>query len=122
MSKFPQKRTTRFNSVTVGEVHTNVSQEVIEITSDKLKIILLEYLDSLHKSNAWQVPLSLVITIALVLTTANFKKFMGFEPDAWAALFLMSFILSIIWLIWVLFTWKKAMTIEDILTAVKNKT
>ncbi len=117
-----QQRRNRFNSVVVDEVHSNVSQEVIEITADKLTLILTEHVDCLEKSKEWQLPLSLIITILLVLSTTDFKDSLGLPATTWSAIFLISCVLSIFWLIKTLIKKRSAMTIEDILRAVKNQT
>ena len=117
-----QQRRNRFNSVTVEEVHSNVSQEVIEITADKLTLILTEHVDCLEKSKEWQLPLSLVITILLVLSTTDFKNSFGLPATTWSAIFVISCGLSVVWLLKTLIKKRNAMTIQDILKAVKNKT
>lgn len=114
-------RRSKFNSVNVEEVHTNVSQEIIEITSDKLKLILNEHIESLEKSKEWQTPLSLILTIALVLSTTNFKSSFGVPPETWLAIFILSCGLSILWLIKTIVRRTKAMTVEDILKIAKNQ-
>jgi uncharacterized membrane protein len=103
-------------------VHSNVSQEVIEITSDKPTLILTKHVDSLEKNKEWQLPLSLIVTILLVLSTTNFKASFGVSEDTWASIFILSCGISTLWLLRTLWHKKKGMTVEDILKAVKNKT
>ena len=114
-------RRSKFNTVDVSAVHSNLGQEIIEITSDKLKIILNEYIYSISARKEWQTPLSILITITIVLCTTNFKSFAGFTADTWASVFIMSATLSFIWLINTLMKLKKSITIEDVLDAAKNK-
>ncbi|EJO2021814.1 hypothetical protein RQY88_004589 [Vibrio vulnificus] len=122
MSPTPSKRRSKYTSVDVQEVHSNVEQEVIEITSDKLKIILIEHLDSLLKGSSWQTPLSLLITVLVVFCTANFQTFLTLSADTWKAIFIMVAAISGGWFIYSLTQLKKKQTVEQFLDRVKNKT
>lgn len=121
MNSSPVRRS-KFNTVDVNEVHSNVGQEVIEITSDKLCLILNEHIQVMESRTHWQAPLGILITIILVICTAEFKAAFGLTKDTWSAIFIISAILSLIWLIRSLYTMAKAKTVEDILNAAKNKT
>lgn len=114
-------RRSKFNSVDVQEVHSNVDLEVIEITTDKLKIILLEHLDSLLKGSSWQTPLSLLVTVIIVFCTANFQSFLSLSADSWKAIFVILGLSNAIWLIYSLTELKKKQTVDDFLNRVKNK-
>jgi hypothetical protein len=122
MANLNPPRRNKFNSVIVDEVHSNVSQEIIEITADKLTIILTKHIQCLEKSKEWQLPLSLVLTILLVFTTTNFKDSLGVPSATWSAVFMIACGLSVIWLIKTLWQKSQAMTIDDILKSVKNQT
>lgn len=120
MSSSPVRRS-KFTSVSVNEVHSNVSQEVIEITSDKLRLILNEYIDSMSSRKEWHTPFSIFLTLLLVLCTTDFKQKWLLTADTWNAIFIISTILSCLWLISSLIKMKKSISIEDILNAAKNK-
>lgn len=81
----------------VNQVRTNTKSDLIEITEDKLENILLKYLQKLSKTNSWLTPVSLFITILIVLLTSEFKSFLNLEKEVWKALFLLSLILTFIW-------------------------
>lgn len=121
-SNSPKPRRSKFSSVSVQEVHSNVDQEVIEITADKLKIILIEHLDSLLKGTSWQTPLSILITVVVVFCTADFREFLTLSADTWKAIFIMTGALSLGWLIYSLSQLKKKQTVDEFLDKVKNKT
>jgi len=116
----PQRRS-KFTSVNVHEVHTNVSQEIIEITADKLTIILNEHIDSLAKNKEWQTPLSLIITIMLVLSTTSFRVAFGLAAETWSAIFILSCGICVMWLIKTLLDHRSAISVADILRIIKNK-
>ena len=115
------KRRSRFNTIDVSEIHSNVDQEIIEITSDKLKIILSNHIATLASRKEWQTPISILLTIIIVLCSSDFKEFLGFSADTWSAVFIMSAGLSTLWLIKTLIKLKNVSTIEDVLNAAKNK-
>lgn len=121
MSNSPVRRN-KPNTVIVNEVHRNVEQEVIEITSDKLRLILNDHIKTLTSRKEWQVPLTMLATIMIVLSTVEFKQSWGLSPDTWTAIFVISMGLSIIWLIRAFIKMRKTLSVEDILNAAKNKT
>lgn len=83
----------------VDQVRTNTKSDLIEITEDKLENILLKHLNKLNKVKAWLTPLSLFITILIVLLSAEFKLFLGIEKEVWKALFLILVVLTLVWTI-----------------------
>jgi len=121
MAERNRVRRSKFNTVDVNAVHSNVEQEVIEITSDKLKIILSCHVDSLASRKEWHTPLSMLLTIIVVLCTTTFKPFAGFSADTWSAVFIISAGLNTLWLINTLRKLKQNITIDDVLNAAKNK-
>ena len=114
-------RRSKFNSVGIVEVHSNVSQEVIEITSDRLELILNQHVSCLEKNRVWQTPFSLLITIAIVLYTTTFEETLGIPASTWNAIFVISFILCGIWLIKCLFSFSRHLTVSDLLKNIKNQ-
>lgn len=117
----PAKSRSRVNRVEVHEVHSNLTAEVIEITSEKLELILREHVACLAKENAWHAPLGILITIILVLLTTDFKAAYGMTADTWNAIFVIATGLSIFWLISSLFKMSKSLSVEQLLDKVKNK-
>ncbi|MCS0098218.1 hypothetical protein, partial [Vibrio cholerae] len=116
----PSKTRARVNRVEVHEVHSNLTAEVIEITSEKLELILREHLSCLAKENAWHAPLGILITIILVLLTTDFRSAFGLNADTWKAVFLISTAMSAFWLVSSLFKMHKSLSIEQLLDKVKN--
>ena len=108
-------------SVGVSEVHTNVDQQIIQITSDKLTIILKEYNESQEKSTDWKNPLSIAITIIIVLLTTEFKNALFIEASVWKAIFVISLAACLIWLIKSVYHIKHKTTIPQVIERIKNK-
>ena len=111
----------RVNRVEVHEVHSNLTAEVIEITSEKLELILRDQLSCLTSENSWHAPLGILVTIILVLLTTDFKSSFGLSADTWSAIFIMSTFLSLLWLIKSFVKKIKSLTVEQFLDKVKNK-
>lgn len=103
------------------EVHNNTSTSLINITVDKLKLILTDHIKRVEKSTLWQVPLSLFVTILIVLCTAEFKSALGLEKSVWQALFIISGFLSAGWLLWSLFKFKQMLTIDELVNKIIDK-
>ncbi|WLE97247.1 MAG: hypothetical protein QTN59_00120 [Candidatus Electrothrix communis] len=110
----------KYNTLTVTQVHSNVDQEVIEITEDKLSLILKDYVQDISSRKEWVSPFSVLLTIAILQCTANFKDRFGIPADTWNALFIFTGMASLIWLIIVLVKMKKAVSIDELLKTIKN--
>ena len=117
----PVKQKSRINRVEVFEVHSNLTAEVIEITSEKLELILREHVNCLAKEGAWQTPLGIFFTIILVLLTSNFKNTLWISAETWSAIFIISAGLTLFWLVRSIVTNKKSLTVDQLLNKVKNK-
>jgi len=81
----------------------NLDQDVIIITSDRLTICLKDHLESISKKDKWLTPLSLFLAIIVVFLTSEFKTAFGIPATTWQAIFVISLIVSFIWLIRSLF-------------------
>ena len=116
-----QARRKQITSVGVDEIHENTSTELITITSDKLKIIIMEYLSKVESSKSWQTPLGIVITIVLVFVSSEFKDAFNIPAATWRAIFFIAAIISVVWLIFSLAKIKSSLMISDVLDIIKNK-
>jgi hypothetical protein len=83
---------------------TNVSQEVITTTRDKIELVLLKTEKCLVEKNAWVTPLGLLVTCGVTLMTTDFKDAMGLDASVWNAVFILATIACILWLIKTLYT------------------
>lgn len=82
----------------VNRVHSNTKQELIQISEDKLKLILIEHGTLLEKKGSWVTPFSILLTILIVFATTEFKKFY-FDASTWQAFFLFISLATFIWLL-----------------------
>jgi hypothetical protein len=109
------------NTIQIVDIHINVDQEIIQITEDKLRLILKDHLDSVSQSGGWVSPLSLLLSIIATFCTAKFDTFLGLGPEFWRSLFSLAGLASLVWL---LVAWRKsykALTIDELIKKIKNK-
>ena len=57
----------------------------------------MKHLNKLNLVKGWLTPISLFITILLVLLTADFKLFLGIEKEVWNSIFILSALVTLIW-------------------------
>lgn len=104
----------------VQATHDNTTQEIVRITVDKLRLALISHLDKFENAKSWQVPLSLLITIALVFCTANFKQAFGISAGTWEALFIFATLACFVWLVISLKRAGKSPSIDSLINKIKN--
>ena len=104
----------------VSQVHLNVSQDLIVITEDKLRIHLTRSRDVAEKRKTWITPLGIFLALLLPLGTANFKDFI-LKGSTWEAMVLIGVIASVIWLIYELRTCQKSETIDQLIERIKKE-
>lgn len=116
-----EKRQGRFfkKSVEVTNVHSNVSQEIIEITTDRLTLKLNSHLDQLENKRGWVAPLSLVASLITTLSTTTFEKAI-LSADTWRAIYIITSLISAAWLIVSVYRSYKSPSIEDIVKSLKE--
>lgn len=117
----PADLRTTARTVDVGSIHSNVTPEILEITIDKLKIVLLENEHALSSSNEWHAPLGMILAIALVFCTAEFRSFLGVGAETWLAVFIFFGALSAGWLIKALVKRVRRMTIDELIDCMKRQ-
>lgn len=102
-------------------VHDNTSTEVVSITLDKLKLILIEHLQKIESRTSWSVPFGILITVALVFCSASFKEAFGISADSWAAVFIIVGISSFVWLCFSLYKMQEKQSLDDVIKHIKNE-
>lgn len=119
MSQQPKRKTQ--TSVDIDEIHENTSTQLITITADKLKLILIEHLSKIESSRAWQAPLGVVITIVLVFCSSTFREAFGVPADTWRAIFMVTGFSSLTWLGVALARIGRSVKVDDVIDIIKNK-
>jgi hypothetical protein len=106
-------------TIDITEIHSNIEQKLIQITEDRLTLILNQHIKNLEMKNAWVAPLGILITLIVVFATTEFKKAFV-SADTWRAFFIISTLLTIYWLIKSLITAFKAESINEIVDKIKQ--
>jgi hypothetical protein len=81
-----------------SHVHLNLEQDVILTTEDKMRLVLSEHLVKIERKKGWIAPLGIVVTIAVVFSSATFRDFI-ISKDAWTAVFVLGGVGALAWLV-----------------------
>ena len=109
--QFLEKQTV---NIPVSGVHTNVAQELIVITEDKVHLCLSKYLKRIRKGS-WIAPLCILITIVGTLVTSSFKDTLSLSANTWLAFFIFGGLLCFVWLVCSIIQTLKSKKEEDII-------
>lgn len=109
-----------FSTVQVTAIHSNVSQELIQITVDKLQLILEKYIAAIKRQREWGTPLGIFVTMMIVFPTTDFKLTWGVKADVWQAMFYLSAVLTFAWLIVSAFNAFRLPSMENIIEKIKK--
>ena len=107
------------STIDVKSVHSNVSQEVVVTTVDKLKIILGNHLHAIERKREWIAPAGLFTTLVVVFPTTSFREFY-LKPETWEAIFLIATIFSFVWLVLSSVRAFKAEGIDSVIDKIKS--
>jgi hypothetical protein len=77
-------------------VHTNLGQEVVVTTVDKLRLCLIQNRDYLTIKREWLTPLGIFLTLLTTLVAADFRQFI-FKADVWVAIYVIGALTSFVW-------------------------
>jgi len=81
-----------------SQVHTNLNQEVLITTVDKLRLGLEEYRMEVEAKQRWVAPSAMAVTLLIAVLTSEFKEALGFGPEFWRGFFALGGVASLIWL------------------------
>jgi protein-S-isoprenylcysteine O-methyltransferase Ste14 len=85
------------NIIQSSKTHVNLGQDIIVTTEDKVRLCMTHHAQRMSNKTAWIGPVSLLVTILLVLLTAVFHDTMGIPKDTWHAIFLLAAAATLIW-------------------------
>ncbi len=89
--------------------------EIINITRDRLELTLNKYLICFARSSDWKTPLSIAVTLWLLLPVTDFKSKAHLTGSQWQVVVFMLAIASTIWLISTLAKLARKPTRKDLL-------
>lgn len=108
----------------VTERFKNIKSNYLEITEDKLTIILMKHLQRVSSAGDWVNPLSLLVTFIIVFITSSFNDAFGISKEIWKSFFIVCTAVSIIWLtkrLYMAFKDRGKRSIEYLIELIKNK-
>ena len=102
-----------------SKVHFNLEQEFILTTDDKIRICLTDHLSRMEKRTSWIAPLGVLLAILVVFPTTTFKSFIV-SAETWEAIFIISAILSFVWLIKNLWQARVSTSMDKVIDDIKR--
>lgn len=111
---------TEQENIEVTEVHGDLSQQVIKITVDRLRLILHKHASSIEERKSWIAPLGVFLTILITLITSTFNKLL-WSADTWTAIFVICGVMSFIWLVTAITKTLKSENIDDLVEKIKKQ-
>ena len=103
--------------------YNNVSQGLIHITEDKLKVILLEHRDKNSQFYSWTTPFGIFVSCLLATITSNFENTWEISASTWEAIFILCTVGTGVWSICAgikAFKHRKGRTTNDLIEKIKN--
>ena len=84
-------------SVRVAKIYANVDQVLIQITEDKLRLILRDYEAGVAARRSWMAPLGIVLTVLATLTTGEPNGVL-LPKDWWLPIYATAGLSALVWL------------------------
>jgi hypothetical protein len=107
------------NIQATSKVYSNLGQEIIITTEDKIRLCLIEHLSRVEKKGAWMTPLGIFLTIAIVIPTTTFHDFL-LSAETWQAVFVLGGSVSLIWLVQAVWKARTSVSLADVLGRIKS--
>lgn len=128
MSRTSQKGANKPNNIDLNSdigsqlvVHKNISQEIIIINIDRLKLILQDHHTNIKRSTDWINPLAIFIALLLANLTATFNDFIGIKAPVWEAIFIILTVVAGVYLLCsIVNIFRKGSTIEGVIDKLKE--
>lgn len=107
----------------IAKRYKNITTSSIEITEDKLELVLLKDFERAKKSSDAMGAVGIFLSLFIaVLTTDNYKDFIGISSDTWLILFIIALIASFLYMLYSIFSYyKNKIDVYDIINHIKEK-
>ena len=112
-------RITPGKKVDVTAVHGDLTQQVVQITLDRLCLVLDRHVDRTTRSRDWFAPAGILLSIVLTFASATFRDNLLAAAE-WSALFIVLGVASLVWLVITLVRLTKAETVDDLVNRIKS--
>lgn len=101
-----------------GQYYFNLSHNVLILSEDKARLLLLAHLSRMASREAWLAPAGILATVLATFATTTFRDFV-LDAATWRALFIFAALSSGAWLAWRLWTQRSSPTLDDLVGALK---
>lgn len=108
------------NQIPVSAIHTNTELTLIQITEDKLRLVLMEHLSKLESKRRWHVPLGVLLALVPVFLTSDFKDVWSIEKTTWKAFFMFTSLGATVWLLYTVRWAFGSVTLDELVQRIKN--
>lgn len=81
----------------VKQLRHNIASELILITEDKVKLVLIEKFNEVTDLKAWGAPLGILVTLITALVTMEPQQSLGLDKAVWHAVFILATLASAVW-------------------------
>lgn len=106
----------------IGSIHHNISQDLIWVTEDKVRLCLYQHLEKIEGKNAWIAPGGILLTIILVFISSDFKNFSFISASTWEAFFGICALITLFFLLKYLYrSYKTNTSIDTIVSELKKE-
>ncbi len=109
-----------------SEIHTDITQPIIEIGEYKLRLTLIKFLNDYNKTivsrGDWFAPVSVIITCVAVFASTDFSNARVLTSEFWMIFFCVLLIIAVVILVFSIIKIlksKKSDVIEEIINALK---
>lgn len=112
-------RITAGKKVEITAVHGDLNQQVVQITLDRLCLVLHRHVEKTTRSRDWIAPAGVLLSIILTFASATFRDNI-LKAAVWSALFFLLGIASLVWLVVTLTRLVKAESVDDLVNRIKS--
>jgi hypothetical protein len=105
--------------VEITAVHGDLTQQVVQITLDKLCLVLHRHVEKSTRSRDWIAPAGVLLSILLTFASTTFRDNV-LSAATWSAVFLLLAIASAGWLVVTLLRLRRAETIDQLVERIKS--
>ncbi|MFS0689405.1 hypothetical protein AB1K89_09190 [Sporosarcina sp. 179-K 8C2 HS] len=78
-------------------IHTNVGQQIVVVTEDKLELCLIKHQNTLKARNDWKTPVGIFLALSSSLVATEFTEFLTLPAETWQAFFILGSAITGIW-------------------------
>lgn len=111
----------KVESVKIGNTISNTSVNLIQITEDKLELILTRHVSKIRKSNDWLGAAAMVLTILGLLLTTEFRN-KWVPADTWCGIFYTLFLVFAFYQVYVVWNCiANRSGVKNIINDIKNE-